>query len=117
MLREIEAVQTVKVPMLTGFPPWSASIPISLERTPRILHEFIEKIIIHAATDPHSKINRGKRVGVSTTKVSRFENVQKYLIAGKMKNGIAEAIPFLSRLRMVLNWTPLKAEALLFWVA
>lgn len=28
------------------------------ELTPRILHEFVEKIVIHAATDPHSKINR-----------------------------------------------------------
>ena len=37
----------------------------------------------------------------STTKVSGFWKCPKYLIAGKNeRNGIAEAIPFLSRLRM-----------------
>ena len=34
------------------------------ELTPRILHEFVEKIIIHAATDPHSKINRRQEVDI-----------------------------------------------------
>ena len=34
------------------------------ELTPRILHEFIEKIVIHAATDPHSKINRRQEVDI-----------------------------------------------------
>ena len=41
------------------------------------------------------------QVGISTTKVSGFWKCPKYLIAGKNeRNGIAEAIPFLSRLRM-----------------
>lgn len=34
------------------------------ELTPRILHEFVEKIVIHAATDPHSKINRRQEVDI-----------------------------------------------------
>ena len=34
------------------------------ELTPHILHEFIEKIIIHAATDPHSKVNRLQEVDI-----------------------------------------------------
>ena len=34
------------------------------ELTPHILHEFIEKIVIHAATDPHSKVNRRQEVDI-----------------------------------------------------
>lgn len=34
------------------------------ELTPHILHEFVEKIVIHAATDPHSKINRRQEVDI-----------------------------------------------------
>lgn len=70
------------------------------ELTPRILHEFVEKIVIHSATDPHSKINRRQEVDIYY-KVLGFWKCPKYLIAGKNeRNGIAEAIPFLSRLRM-----------------
>ena len=29
-----------------------------------ILHEFVEKIVIHAATDLHSKINRRQEVDI-----------------------------------------------------
>lgn len=34
------------------------------ELTPHILHEFIEKIVIYAATDPHSKVNRRQQVDI-----------------------------------------------------
>ncbi len=34
------------------------------ELTPHILHEFIDKIVIHAATDPHSKTNRKQEVDI-----------------------------------------------------
>ena len=34
------------------------------ELTPHILHEFVEKIVIHAATDPHSKVNRRQEVDI-----------------------------------------------------
>ena len=34
------------------------------ELTPHILHEFVEKIVIHAATDLHSKINRRQEVDI-----------------------------------------------------
>ena len=53
------------------------------ELTPRILHEFVEKIIIHAATDPHSKINRRQEVdiyykGIGILEMSKvFDSRQK----------------------------------------
>lgn len=34
------------------------------ELTPHILYEFIEKIVIYAATDPHSKVNRRQQVDI-----------------------------------------------------
>ena len=34
------------------------------ELTPFILHEFVEKIVIHNATDPHSKTNRRQEVDI-----------------------------------------------------
>ena len=34
------------------------------ELTPHILHEFVEKIVVHAATDPHSKTNRKQEVDI-----------------------------------------------------
>lgn len=53
------------------------------ELTPRILHEFVEKIVIHAATDPHSKINRRQEVdiyykGIGILEMSKvFDSRQK----------------------------------------
>ena len=34
------------------------------ELTPHILHEFVEKVVVHAATDPHSKTNRKQEVDI-----------------------------------------------------
>ncbi len=34
------------------------------ELTPHILHEFVERIVIYAATDPHSKVNRRQQVDI-----------------------------------------------------
>ena len=34
------------------------------ELTPHILHEFVEKIVVHAATDSHSKTNRKQEVDI-----------------------------------------------------
>ena len=34
------------------------------ELTPRILHEFVERIVIHAAADSHSKINCRQEVDI-----------------------------------------------------
>lgn len=48
-----------------------------------ILHEFVEKIVIHAATDPHSKINRKQEVdiyykGIGILEMSKvFDSRQK----------------------------------------
>lgn len=47
------------------------------ELTPRILHEFVEKIIVHAATDPHSKVKRTQQIdiyykGIGTLEMSKI---------------------------------------------
>jgi len=34
------------------------------ELTPHILHEFVEKIVVHAATNPRSKTNRRQEVDI-----------------------------------------------------
>lgn len=34
------------------------------ELTPHILHEFVDKIVVHAATDPHSKTKRKQEVDI-----------------------------------------------------
>ena len=34
------------------------------EQSILILHEFVEKIVIYAATDPHSKVNRRQQVDI-----------------------------------------------------
>ena len=53
------------------------------ELTPRILHESVEKIVIHAATNPHSKINRRQEVdiyykGIGILEMSKvFDSRQK----------------------------------------
>ena len=53
------------------------------ELTPHILHEFVEKIVIHAATDPHSKTNRKQEVdiyykGIGILEMSKvFDTKQK----------------------------------------
>ena len=53
------------------------------ELIPRILHEFVEKIVIHAATDPHSKISRRQEVdiyckGIGILEMSKvFDSRQK----------------------------------------
>ncbi len=50
---------------------------------PHILHKFVEKIVIHAATDPHSKTHRKQEVdiyykGIGVLKMSRvFDTKQK----------------------------------------
>ena len=53
------------------------------ELTPRILHEFIEKIVIHAAIATHSKINRRQEIdiyykGIGILEMSKvFDSRQK----------------------------------------
>lgn len=47
------------------------------ELTPRILHEFVDKIIVHAATDPHSKVKRTQQIdiyykGIGTLEMSKI---------------------------------------------
>ena len=83
MLREeIEAVEgkSANVDRFLSVVRQYTDIP---ELTPRILHEFIEKIIIHAATDPHSKINRRQEVdiyykGIGILEMSKvFDSRQK----------------------------------------
>lgn len=53
------------------------------ELTPFILHEFVEKIVVHNATDPHSKTNRRQEVdiyykGIGILEMSKvFDDRQK----------------------------------------
>lgn len=70
------------------------------ELTPRILHESVEKIVIHAVTDPHSKISRRQEVDIYCKGIGILE-MSKVFDSRQERNGIAEAIPFLSCLRML----------------
>ena len=50
--------------------------------TPHILHEFVEKIVVHAATDPHSKTNRKQEVdiyykGIGILEMSRVFDIRQ----------------------------------------
>lgn len=52
------------------------------ELTPHILHEFVEKIVVHAATDPHSKTNRKQEVdiyykGIGILEISRVFDIRQ----------------------------------------
>lgn len=52
------------------------------ELTPHILHEFVEKIVVHAATDPHSKTNRKQGVdiyykGIGILEMSRVFDIRQ----------------------------------------
>ena len=60
---EIEAVESksANVDRFLSIVDRYTEIP---ELTPHILHEFIEKIVIYAATDPHSKVNRRQQVDI-----------------------------------------------------
>ena len=69
------------------------------ELTPRILHEFVEKIVIHAATDPLQKPPPQGRGGHPPYICGVFIS-PKFFIAAKTKGKGVARIPFLSRLRM-----------------
>ena len=60
---EIEAVEckSANVDRFLSIVDRYTEIP---ELTPHILHEFVEKIVIYAATDPHSKVNRRQQVDI-----------------------------------------------------
>ena len=52
------------------------------ELTPHILHEFVEKIVVHAATDHHSKTNRKQEVdiyykGIGILEMSRVFDIRQ----------------------------------------
>ena len=52
------------------------------ELTPHILHEFVEKSVVHAATDPHSKTNRKQEVdiyykGIGILEMSRVFDIRQ----------------------------------------
>lgn len=52
------------------------------ELTPHILHEVVEKIVVHAATDPHSKTNRKQEVdiyykGIGILEMSRVFDIRQ----------------------------------------
>ena len=53
------------------------------ELTPKILHEFVDKIIVHAATDPHGK-NRKQEVDIYYKGIGALE-MSKVYAQGKKK--------------------------------
>ena len=66
------------------------------ELTPCILHEFVEKIIVHAASDPKGKT--GRRSSIFTTRVSGPWKCQKSRHQWKNEKGLShlrKIIPFL----------------------
>lgn len=59
------------------------------ELTPRILHEFVEKIVVHAATDPHSKVKRTQKIYIYTRALELLECKRFMQQDRNKKNGIA----------------------------
>ena len=50
------------------------------ELIPRILHEFVEKIVVHAATDPHSKVKRTQQIDIYYKGIGTLEMSKIYAI-------------------------------------
>ena len=63
------------------------------ELTPCILHEFVEKIIVHAASDPKGK-NRTQEIDIYYKGIGALEMSKVTASMEKRENGTAEAIPF-----------------------
>ena len=63
------------------------------ELTPCILHEFVEKIIVHAASDPKGK-NRTQEINIYYKGIGALEMSKVTASMEKRENGTAEAIPF-----------------------
>lgn len=63
------------------------------ELTPCILHEFVEKIIVHAASDPKGK-NRMQEIDIYYKGIGVLEMSKVTASMKKRGNGTAEAIPF-----------------------
>ena len=63
------------------------------ELTPCILHEFVEKIIVHAASDPKGK-NRTQEIDIYYKGIGALEMSKVTASMKKRENGTAEAIPF-----------------------
>ena len=82
------------------------------ELTPCILHEFAKKIVVYAASDPKDK-NRTQEIDTYYKGIGTLE-VSKVTLSRQEKNGIAEAIPFLSCLTMFSYWETPFAECFHF---
>lgn len=48
------------------------------ELTPRILHEFVEKIIVHVAIDPHRKVKRAQQIDIYYKGIGSLEMSKIY---------------------------------------
>jgi len=48
------------------------------ELTPHILHEFVEKIVVHNATDPHSRVNRRQEINIYYKGIGVLEMTKLY---------------------------------------
>ena len=82
------------------------------ELTPCILHEFVEKIIVHAASDPKGK-NRTQEIDIYYKGIGVLEMSKVTASMEKRENGTAEAIPFSLSSRCFLIGSSLPATVFL----
>ncbi len=46
--------------------------------TPHILHQFVERIVVHNATDPHSRVNRRQEINIYYKSIGALEMTKLY---------------------------------------
>ena len=76
---ETEESQSANVEQFLSLVKKYTDIP---ELTPQILHEFVEKIVVHAATDPHGK-NRRQEIDIYYKGIGVLEISKVYAIRQK----------------------------------
>ena len=59
------------------------------ELTPHILHEFVDKIVVHSASDPHSRIKRRQEVDIYYKGIGILEMSKVFATRENERNGIA----------------------------
>ena len=85
---EIERVesQCVNVDRFLSIVERNTEIP---ELTPHILHEFVDKIVVHSASDPHSRIKRRQEVDIYYKGIGILEMSKVFATRENERNGIA----------------------------
>ena len=59
------------------------------ELTPHILHEFVDKIVVHSASDPHSRTKRRQEIDIYYKGIGILEMSKVYATRENERNGIA----------------------------